>query len=99
MGSGLGSEPAPFGAGARREMVPFVANDIPIHHGTLCNGCAVGIRHRTARVIEIGAANGDYGAKDNADKDAPDDREFPLVLQGPASNYDSQGGAFWVARR
>lgn len=63
------------------------------------------------RVIEIGAANGDYGAKDNADKDthdenssfptsnAADDREFPLVREGPASNYDSQGGAFWVARR
>jgi hypothetical protein len=93
-------------------MVPFVADDIPIHHGTLCNGCAVGIRHRVARVIEIGAANGDYGAKDNADKDthdenssfprtsnAADDREFPLVREGPASNYDSQGGAFWVARR
>jgi hypothetical protein len=78
MGSGLGSEPAPFGAGARREMVPFVTDDIPIHHGTLCNGCAVGIRHRTARVIEIGAANGDYGAKDNADKDTHDENSsFP----------------------
>ena len=64
-----------------------------------------------ARVIEIGAANRDYGAKDDADKDthdenssfptsnAADERKFPLVREGAASNYDRQGGAFWVVRR
>jgi hypothetical protein len=55
--SSLGSEPAPFGAGSRREMVPIVADNIPVDHWTLRDGRAVGIRHRMARVIEIGAAN------------------------------------------
>jgi len=92
-------------------MVPFVADNIPVHHWTLRDGRAVGIRHRMACVIEIGAPNRDYGAKDDADKDthdenswfpisnAADNGEFPPVWHGRPSNCDSQEGTIWGARR
>jgi hypothetical protein len=60
-------------------MVPFVADNIPVHHWTLRDGRAVGIRHRMACVIKIGAPNRDYGAKNNADKDTHDENSlFPI---------------------
>jgi len=59
-----------------------------------------------ACVIEIGAPNRDYGAKDDADKDthdenswfpisnAADNAEFPAVRRCWTSNCDSQGAQF-----
>ena len=61
----ISREPCPFGACALGEMVPFDVGDVPIDQGALRGG--VLRRQRVVRIVEIGAADGQNDAQNDAD--------------------------------
>src|SRR5262249_28250299 len=51
--------PAPFGTGTLGETVPFITDDIPVHHRSL-QARGVSGRHRIVGIVEVSPAYGEY---------------------------------------
>ena len=73
----LAGQPVPFRACAFGEVIPFIADDIPVHHWPLRAGGGVGRSERVMGVVEIGASDGQNGAEDDAGQDAHIGPPFP----------------------
>src|SRR4029079_9107638 len=65
------ANPYPLGARARGEVVPLIADDVPIHHRALAAGGRG--RHRIVGIIQVGRADREQNAKNNSDEDTHDE--------------------------